>query len=377
LSANSKNNYTEKMKNSISYANKETSPRDSSSIINQGCFLPKEFVPYKADVIIGRGKKCHKHAGNMRLKQIVLSRLDDYSSAIFQKEKSQILRTIINQIRSYNRGAFVKQDPKTMRWFKVGDDIAKEKISKAFRDALNRQCHSNKVCINKCIKQQVDTSVPFELKQLKNYQPTEKIERNQCDDISLSRVVSDLKFKDEIILKSNSVNANFPFDKEFEDTYSINTIEIENVTMNNSDKIQASKLGFDFGEFLDVSNEKTEDSNNLEEIDIEGLQQIGIQRLYPEQEIDDEKLEDININQIRIDYGEFGADLHQDFFSLNSSPFLAKGNPDISPFWKKFAYIKHAPTFAKSHQEYKRFFRSVTSEKMGSNRQKTLNARKA
>jgi len=314
LTANSKNNYTEKIKNSTNYAYKETSTRDSSNIINKGCFLPKEFVPDKADVIIGRGKKCHKHAGNMRLKQIVLSRLDEYSSAIFQREKSQILRTIINQIRSYNRGAFVKQDPKTMRWFKTGDDIAKEKISKAFRDALNRQCHSNKMCINKCIKQQADTSVPFELTQLKNYQPTE-IERNQCDDISPLRVVLDLKCKDEIIFISNSVNANFPFDKEFEDTYSINTIEIENDTMNNSDKIQESKLKFDFGHFLDVSNEKTECSNYLEDIDIEGLEQI---------EIDDEKLEDIKINQIRIDYGEFGADLHQDFFFFKFVPFPNK-----------------------------------------------------
>merc|ERR1712232_1268707 len=63
-------------------------------------------------------------------------------------EKSQILKDIVGQIRlgcginkgnGVRGGGFVKQDPATKRWFDVGDNLAKEKISKAFRDELNRR----------------------------------------------------------------------------------------------------------------------------------------------------------------------------------------------------------------------------------------------
>jgi len=110
--------------------------------LSNACFLPKSFVPGKNDVIIGRGKKCHGHFGNKRLKYIVLSRLDEYSQIFLQSDKSLILRLIVSQIRNYCHprvGGFVKQDPKTKRWYDVGDSLAREKISKSFRDALNKR----------------------------------------------------------------------------------------------------------------------------------------------------------------------------------------------------------------------------------------------
>jgi len=121
---------------------KDDVPFDLSNV----CILPKSFAPGKNDVIIGRGKKCHGHVGNKRLKHIVLSHLDEYSRMSLQKEKSHILRSIINQIRNNRHprfGGFVKQDQKTKRWFDVGDNLAREKISKSFRDALNKRQINN------------------------------------------------------------------------------------------------------------------------------------------------------------------------------------------------------------------------------------------
>lgn len=100
-------------------------------------FLSKDHIPTGTDVIIGRGKKCYNHEGNKKLRSIVASKLDDYAMSKTKSEKSTVLATIVTQIRTSNpAGKFIRMDADTKLWFDVGNDLAKEKISQTFRDAL-------------------------------------------------------------------------------------------------------------------------------------------------------------------------------------------------------------------------------------------------
>jgi len=100
-------------------------------------YLPQGFEPGPNHVIIGRGKQSHDHAGNKKLRQIVCSKVEEYSSTTTKNCKSQIICWIIDNIRnSEPAGGFIKQDIGTKEWFDVGDFLSKDKISQTFRDLL-------------------------------------------------------------------------------------------------------------------------------------------------------------------------------------------------------------------------------------------------
>jgi hypothetical protein len=58
--------------------------------------------------------------------------------------KTLIICQIVNQVRKNSpNGGFVKKDPLTGRYYEVGDFLAREKTSQAFRDALHDQYKSS------------------------------------------------------------------------------------------------------------------------------------------------------------------------------------------------------------------------------------------
>lgn len=110
----------------------------------EGCPLAESFTPGDDDVICGRGKKCYSHIGNDRFRLRVLQMLDDYSKAKSKLDKSSVLSRVVDQVRQQSpTGGFVKQDTTTGRWFEVGDFLAREKTSQAFRDALHDRYKSS------------------------------------------------------------------------------------------------------------------------------------------------------------------------------------------------------------------------------------------
>lgn len=113
-------------------------------IISQNIvFLDENFEPGQYDVVCGRGRKCSTHVGNARFREIVISYLEKYSNAE-KLEKSNILFEIVNKVRQESpRGGFVKKDAVSGRWQAVGDFLAREKTSQAFRDALHDQYKSS------------------------------------------------------------------------------------------------------------------------------------------------------------------------------------------------------------------------------------------
>lgn len=105
---------------------------------NEITYLGSGFSPSELDVIVGRGKVCYKHSGNLRLARIVQSVLGTYSSAeATKKSKTELIKSLVTQVReSTPDGGFVKFDSEKGEWFEVGDRTAREKVSQAFRDAL-------------------------------------------------------------------------------------------------------------------------------------------------------------------------------------------------------------------------------------------------
>jgi hypothetical protein len=111
--------------------------------------LADDFVPSDYDVICGRGKKCYNHEGNERFRKRVIGMLDEYSRAKSKLDKSGVLASVVDQVRAASpNGGFVKQN-ETGQWYEVGDFLAREKTSQAFRDALHESYKSSNVAKKK------------------------------------------------------------------------------------------------------------------------------------------------------------------------------------------------------------------------------------
>lgn len=118
-------------------------PTSRSSTTSNMTPLPENFEPGPDDVICGRGKKCYNHIGNERFRQRVLTFLDEYSKAKSKLDKSGVLSKVVQEVRQNSpSGGFVKQDANGA-WFEVGDFLAREKTSQAFRDALHDRYKSS------------------------------------------------------------------------------------------------------------------------------------------------------------------------------------------------------------------------------------------
>jgi len=130
-------------------------------------FLPKEFKPGFNDVLIGRGKRCYEHSGNKSFLILVASRLDEYSAATSKMEKSKILASAVSEIQKRSPyGGFIKKDSETGLWFKVGEFLAREKTSQAFRDALHDSYKSSNSSRKKRRKtKKTDKAIPNQLVQ--------------------------------------------------------------------------------------------------------------------------------------------------------------------------------------------------------------------
>ena len=113
------------------------------SITSNMTLLPDNFEPGADDVICGRGKKCYNHIGNERFRQRVLTFLDEYSLAKSKLDKSGVLSKVVDEVRQHSpNGGFVKQDANG-KWHEVGDFLAREKTSQAFRDTLHDRYKSS------------------------------------------------------------------------------------------------------------------------------------------------------------------------------------------------------------------------------------------
>jgi len=82
--------------------------------------LGGHFQPGEHDVICGRGRSIYNSTGNKNFRQLVESRVDEYSAAKTKLDKSAILSAIVAHVRQLApQGGFIRKDNKTGEWFEV------------------------------------------------------------------------------------------------------------------------------------------------------------------------------------------------------------------------------------------------------------------
>ncbi|KAG7342372.1 hypothetical protein IV203_007465 [Nitzschia inconspicua] len=123
----------------------------------QARLLPESFQPSPHSVIIGKGRISKGAEGNIRLKALAATFLDKYDAASTKAEKSEIVSTIVNEVRSRcPTAAFIKQDEQDGRWYECPNGVAREKIGYCFRDLLHdkyKSSSASKAAMRRRVKQ--------------------------------------------------------------------------------------------------------------------------------------------------------------------------------------------------------------------------------
>ena len=117
----------------------ETESRQiASSVVTDACRVEStDIILTRFDVICGRDKKSHGHAGNKRFRVLVEHYRERYQNTIVREEKTRITCEIIERIRSGSHpgGRFLKTDVDGNGWIEAGEEFAREKVSHALRSA--------------------------------------------------------------------------------------------------------------------------------------------------------------------------------------------------------------------------------------------------
>ncbi|CAJ1949909.1 unnamed protein product [Cylindrotheca closterium] len=103
----------------------------SSNPSHEGNPRPRSvFVPGHLDILLGRGRRCQEHVGNMRLRNLVEDCKPEYDQAS-RKEKTLISQEIVDNVKK-NSHHFLKDEDEG--WVEVDDQVARLKVSHTFRD---------------------------------------------------------------------------------------------------------------------------------------------------------------------------------------------------------------------------------------------------
>ena len=86
------------------------------------------------DVLCGRGGLTNQHVGNKKFRALVKQLQDKYMTRK-KHEKTLLSQAVVAVVRgSTPAGRFLKQDTQTGMWYDIGDEMATEKTSQAFRE---------------------------------------------------------------------------------------------------------------------------------------------------------------------------------------------------------------------------------------------------
>ena len=107
-------------------------------------YMPGEYYPSAYDVMCGRGKTAANHIGNQRFKVTISIYLRRYSESTSRAQKTAVISDVVELVRQNSPGGgFVKYDQNKSKWYEVGDHLAREKVSQAFRDMLHDRYESS------------------------------------------------------------------------------------------------------------------------------------------------------------------------------------------------------------------------------------------
>lgn len=77
-------------------------------------------------------------AANIRLRELIDESLEEYQRSKSKVERSALVSRIIGTVQG-EKGRFIRQDPKTKRWFQVRSRTTREKVGQAIRAALKKR----------------------------------------------------------------------------------------------------------------------------------------------------------------------------------------------------------------------------------------------
>eukprot|EP00533_Pseudo-nitzschia_delicatissima_P005060 CAMPEP_0116101906 /NCGR_PEP_ID=MMETSP0327-20121206/13060_1 /TAXON_ID=44447 /ORGANISM="Pseudo-nitzschia delicatissima, Strain B596" /LENGTH=735 /DNA_ID=CAMNT_0003593899 /DNA_START=263 /DNA_END=2470 /DNA_ORIENTATION=- len=90
--------------------------------------------PMMKDVLFGRGWPIMKHPGNVTLRNIIDSKVEEYQNEKTKRGKTLIAYSVVCMVKQNGVGGrFLKED--SGWWVEVSNDMARQKVSIAFRDA--------------------------------------------------------------------------------------------------------------------------------------------------------------------------------------------------------------------------------------------------
>jgi hypothetical protein len=89
------------------------------------------MVPGPYDVLLGRGKFCQEHIGNVRYRHLVEKYVARYDEAA--KDEKTVLSMMIIRMIKESTGRFLKEDGAA--WVEADDSVARTKVSQFFRSA--------------------------------------------------------------------------------------------------------------------------------------------------------------------------------------------------------------------------------------------------
>ena len=95
-------------------------------------------IPGPYDVTLGRGRRCNRHPGNIRLRSLVdrAKNIYDFSS---KGDKTRITEKIVTAVKQ--NGRFLKEEK--FGWVEVEDEVARLKVSHVFRDRMKNNNNKN------------------------------------------------------------------------------------------------------------------------------------------------------------------------------------------------------------------------------------------
>lgn len=130
-------NNTTKGRNTAVGKKKRVRPTSTSNMDNDmSAYDLYQNKPLTNDVVCGRDRFSHAHAGNKQFRTLIEENRKRYQTASSRDEKTRITHQLVTYIRNLpSGGRFLKLDTQNQRWYDVGDEYAREKVSHALRSA--------------------------------------------------------------------------------------------------------------------------------------------------------------------------------------------------------------------------------------------------
>jgi hypothetical protein len=97
-------------------------------------------LPGTKDVLLGRGKPVQDHPGNILLRTLVSTFMDQYKSALKLDKSLVALKVVVETKRC--GGRFLKRSSDGW-WYEVSDEAAREKVSMTFRTTISSEAAIN------------------------------------------------------------------------------------------------------------------------------------------------------------------------------------------------------------------------------------------